>query len=98
MYGIRGKNTSDGDNPKNGSERMPTIVPYGNFTSFLGDGNMYWVPDNFMIDQMDSYSGTWGIGARIRNLSFVENLKHSLTVAYWGGTNAPGMAKYMGNA
>jgi hypothetical protein len=38
---MRGKNTGDDDNPKNGSERMPIIVPYGNFTSFLGDGNMY---------------------------------------------------------
>jgi hypothetical protein len=90
--------SGDDDDPKNGSERMPTIAPYGNFTSFLGDGNMYWAPDNAMIDQMTSYSGTWGVGARIRNVSFVENLNHSLTVAWWGGTNAAGMTRYMRNA
>ena len=90
--------SGDDGNPGNGSKRMPTIVPYGNFTSFLGDGNMYWAPGYNMIDQITSYSGTWGIGARIKDVSFVEKLKDSLTVAWWGGTNSPAMVKYMRNA
>ena len=27
-------------------------------------------------------------------MSFIEDLKHTFRVAYWGGTNAPKMAKY----
>ena len=42
-----------------------------------------------------SMSGTWGIGARVKDVSFVEDLKHTLRVNYIGGTNAPKMAKYI---
>ena len=31
-------------------------------------------------------------------MSFVEDLKHSFRVAYWGGTNSPAMAKYVKDA
>ncbi|MDR1776493.1 MAG: outer membrane homotrimeric porin [Desulfovibrio sp.] len=89
--------SGDDGNPKNGSERMPTIAPVGNFTSFIGDGELGWGPNGF-YDCNTSYSGTWGIGARIKDVSFVENLSHTLTVAWWGGTNAPKMAKYMDTA
>ncbi|MDR2744354.1 MAG: outer membrane homotrimeric porin [Desulfovibrio sp.] len=86
----------DGD-PKNGSERLPSICPYGNFTSFIGDGNLGWASGNY-YDRNTSYAGTWGIGARITELSFMEDLKHSFTVAYWGGTNSTSMVKYMATA
>ncbi|MDR2574199.1 MAG: outer membrane homotrimeric porin [Desulfovibrio sp.] len=86
--------SGDDGNPKNGSERMPSLCPYGNFTSFIGDGNLGWASGNY-YDRNTSYAGTWGIGARITDVSFVENLKHAFTVAYWGGTNSPSMAKYM---
>ena len=42
--------------------------------------------------------GTWGIGARLKDMSFVEDLKHTFRVAYWGGTNSTAMVKYMNNA
>ena len=45
-----------------------------------------------------TYTGTWGIGLRIHDLSFVEDLKHSFRVAYWGGTNSPAMAKYVNSS
>lgn len=86
--------SGDNGNPKDGSERMPSIVPMGTFTSFLGDGNMGWWLNDFCLD----YSGTWGIGLQIRDMSFIENLDHTFRVAYWGGTNNSGMVKYMNNA
>ena len=86
--------SGDDKNIKNGSERMPSVNPMGNMTSFMGDGNYGWIMQDLGLD----YSGTWGIGAQVRDMSFVEDLSHTLRVAYWGGTNAPGMAKYMGSA
>ena len=92
----------DGD-IKNGSERMPTIAPCGNVTSFMGDGaergwsvfTNGWANPGY--DIMLSYSGTWGLGLQIRDLTFVEDLKHTVRVTYWGGTNSPDMIKYIGN-
>lgn len=86
--------SGDNGNPKDGSQRMPSIVPMGNFTSFLGDGNYGWMYTDYAVD----YSGTWGIGLQIRDMSFVEDLKHTFRVAYWGGTNSPSMVKYMENS
>ena len=86
--------SGDNGNPKDGSQRMPSIVPMGNFTSFLGDGNYGWMWTDFALD----YAGTWGLGLQIRDMSFVEDLKHTFRVAYWGGTNSPSMVKYMEDA
>lgn len=86
--------SGDDGNPKNGSERMPTIVPMNTFTSFLGDGNMGWVWNDYALD----YAGTWGVGLQVRDISFIENLSHTFRVAYWGGTNDTGMVKYMNYA
>ena len=86
--------SGDDGNVKNGSERMPSIAPYGNFTSFMGDGNLGW----WLNDYNTSYAGTWGIGLQIRDMSFMEDLKHTFRVAYWGGTNSPSMVKYMDSA
>ena len=83
----------DGD-VKNGSERMPSVVPCGNFTSFMGDGNLGWIMQDYNL----SYAGTWGIGLQIRDMSFLEDLKHTFRVAYWGGTNSPSMVKYAGSS
>ena len=86
--------SGDDGNVKNGSERMPSIVPMGNFTSFMGDGNYGWM----WVDNSLEYSGTWGLGLQVRDMSFLEDLKHTFRVAYWGGTNSTSMAKYMNNA
>ena len=86
--------SGDDGNPKNGSQRMPSIVPNGSFTSFLGDGNMGWGRQDYAID----YAGTWGIGGQIRDVSFIEDLAHTFRVAYWGGTNNTSMVKYMDSA
>lgn len=86
--------SGDDGNVKNGSERMPSIAPMGNFTSFMGDGNLGWVKQDYNT----SYAGTWGIGLQIRDMSFIEDLKHTFRVAYWGGTNSPSMVKYMNSS
>ncbi|GFH62244.1 MAG: conserved hypothetical protein [Candidatus Desulfovibrio kirbyi] len=89
--------SGDDGNPKNGSERMPSIAPFGNFTSFMGDGPG-WAPDGSYYDRSTSYAGTWGLGVRLKDMSFIEDLQHTFTIAYWGGTNSPSMVKYMGSA
>ncbi|MCH5146240.1 outer membrane homotrimeric porin [Desulfovibrio sp. UIB00] len=86
--------SGDDGSVKNGSERMPSIVPTGNMTSYMGDGNMGWLRQDYGVD----YSGTWGIGAQLKDMSFLEDLKHTFRVAYWGGTNSTSMVKYMRNA
>ncbi|MDR3320552.1 MAG: outer membrane homotrimeric porin [Desulfovibrio sp.] len=87
--------SGDDGNPRNGSERMPSVAPFGNFTSFIGDGNMGWAPSVNYLDYNTGYAGTWGIGARVKDISFAEDLKHTIIVTYWGGTNSPAMIKYM---
>ena len=89
--------SGDDGNVKNGSERMPTLSGCGNFMSFMGDGNYGW-GDGRLYDRNLTYAGTWGVGLRLHDMSFVEDLKHSFRVAYWGGTNSPSMAKYVSSS
>ncbi len=87
--------SGDDGNVRDGSERMPVISPSSNFTSFVQDGaNGYSVSDGY--DVMLSYSGTWGIGLQVRDMSFMEDLSHTLRITYWGGTNSTGMIKHIG--
>lgn len=86
--------SGDDSNPSNGSERMPSVSPCGNFTSFMGDGNWGWASSGRIYDRNLSYAGTWGVGLQVRDMSFLEDLKHTFRAVYWGGTNSPTMAKY----
>lgn len=90
--------SGDDGNVRNGSERLPSLCPYGSFTSYLGDGNEHWGPSLSYFDHALSYAGTWGIGVQLRDISLLEDLKHTLRVVWWGGTNAPGMVQYMDRA
>ena len=87
--------TGDDSNPRNGSERMPTVSANGNndFSNFAFNGNPYIAREGMLGTTM---VGTWGIGARLKDVSFLEDLKHTLRVNFMGGTNAPKMAKYVG--
>ena len=87
--------TGDDNNPRNGSERMPTVSANGNndFSNFAFNGNPYIAREDVLGSTM---VGTWGIGARLKDMSFLEDLKHTLRVNFMGGTNAPKMAKYVG--
>ena len=86
--------TGDDNNPRNGSERMPTVSANGNndFSNFAFNGNPYIARECVLGSTM---VGTWGIGARLKDVSFLEDLKHTLRVNFMGGTNAPKMAKYV---
>ena len=86
--------TGDDSNPRNGSERMPTVYANGNndFSNFAFSGNPYIAREKALGSTM---VGTWGIGARLKDVSFLEDLKHTLRVNFMGGTNAPKMAKYI---
>ena len=92
LYGWYG--SGDDSNPKNGSERMPVVSANGNngFSNFAFNGNPYIAREGVLGTNM---TGTWGIGARLKDVSFVEDLKHTLRVNFMGGTNAPKMAKYI---
>ena len=89
--------TGDDNNPRNGSERMPTVYANGNndFSNFAFNGNPYIAREKALGSTM---VGTWGIGARLKDVSFLEDLKHTLRVNFMGGTNAPKMAKYIGQS
>lgn len=92
--------SGDDSNVKNGSERMPSISACGNFTSFMGDDPKYgWAPNpGSDYDLMLNYAGTWGIGLQLKDITFLQDLKHTFRVAYWGGTNSVGAVKYANNA
>ena len=83
----------------NGSERMPALAPATCFTTFMGDMEYWdWAPTGTLADRSISYAGTWGLGLQIRDMSFIDDLKHTFRVAWWGGTNSPSMVKYMSSA
>lgn len=91
LYGWYGSG-DDGD-AANGSERMPSISvnnTNNGFSNFAFNGN-----PNIAREAILGYSmaGTWGIGVRLKDMSFVENLKHTLRLNYIGGTNSSDMAK-----
>ena len=85
--------SGDDKNIKNGSERMPYLYAEQKFTSMLGEDVAY---TGGHTDMKLSLDGSWGIGLQVKDLSFVEDLKHTLRVAYYGGTNDSKMARYVG--
>lgn len=88
--------SGDDDNPKNGSERMPSIAPYQQMTGNMFGNNSYTIVPWHNGDL--ALAGTWGVGLQLADMSFVDNLKHTLKATYFGGTNSPTMIKYMSNA
>ena len=85
--------SGDDDDLGNGSERMPYLsVSNGDngFSNYAFDGGKYIAREGAIGSSM---TGTWGVGLRIKDVSFVENLKHALRVNLIGGTNDPGILK-----
>ena len=39
--------------------------------------------------------GAWGVGARVKDVSFLDKLKHTFHANLLGGTNSPTMAKHI---
>ena len=88
--------SGDDDNPNNGSERMPFISQVnvgGDSISTFGFRASPWVNNEGILG--GNTVGLWGVGARIKNMSFLEDLTHTLRVNYFGGTNDPKMASYI---
>ena len=77
---------------KNGSQRMPTL------RSTTGNDLSKYASNGNVISRKNAvtavWTGTWGFGARLKDISFFENLKHTLRVNHFMGTNDPVMAKY----
>ncbi len=80
---------SSGDNSNlgDGSERMPYLSLNNgdnDFSYFAFDGHPYIAREGTIGNSM---SGTWGVGLRVKDVSFIEDLKHTLRVNLIGGTN-----------
>lgn len=87
--------SGDDGNTRNGSEVMPSVAPGTGPTSFgmdqsRAEGNITY------FDALGvTVAGTWGVGARLKQLSFLDDLSHTLQATYYRGTNDPAMAKSM---
>lgn len=70
--------------------RIPVVGVDDGFTptSFGAPGSIYGY-DTAISETM---VGTWGIGLQIADMSFVENLTHTIRVAYYRGTNDEDLA------
>lgn len=89
--------SGDDDNPHNGSERLPYVATTNNLTNSLSSfgyrGNPIMGGGKGVLGT--NPNGTWGVGARIKKLSFMDDLSHTLRVNYFGGTTDPKMASYI---
>ncbi|MBR4741724.1 MAG: outer membrane homotrimeric porin [Desulfovibrio sp.] len=87
--------SGDDGNIKNGSERIPSVLGRATFTTFSGYGGIDWAAKRGMAEWRADYSGTWGIGLQLRDVSLLEDLNHTFRAVWWGGTNSLDMIKYM---
>ncbi len=87
--------SGDDGNIKNGSEIMPFVsIGSGGYSlSTLGFWGEPWLSNDGILNM--NAVGTWGIGVRVMDMSFVENLKHNFRLNYFQGTNDPSMAGYI---
>ena len=88
--------SGDDGNIKNGSERMPSLDYNNESTSgFSGFGQLgTWTIGR---DAVLGYTlaGTWGIGARLKDISFIDKLKTTQRVNLYNGTNDAEMARHI---
>ncbi|MEG2173157.1 MAG: outer membrane homotrimeric porin [Desulfovibrionaceae bacterium] len=87
--------SGDDSNVKNGSERMPSLSADSasdGFSTYATIGDPYIARDGVLSN---NWIGTWGIGARLKDISYLEDLKHTFRINYIAGTNSPTMAKYI---
>lgn len=82
--------SGDDDNPFDGSERMPSMRPAWKPTQY-GFDNDYAIGSSCMLGADNS--GMWGVVAQLKDITFVEDLSHTLKVAYYRGTNDEEMAE-----
>ncbi len=80
--------SGDDSDSKDGSEMLPTIKADSKLTSFGQDAAVFNTPATGL---MTSLAGTWGVMLQLKDISFVEDLKHTFRVAYYRGTNDKNM-------
>lgn len=87
--------SGDNSNLGDGSERMP-YLSLGNgdneFSNYAFDGHPYIAREGALGASM---AGTWGVGLRIKDMSFIEDLKHTFRVNLIGGTNDHGIFRQL---
>lgn len=87
--------SGDNSNLGDGSERMP-YLSLGNgdneFSNFAFDGHPYIAREGALGQSM---AGTWGVGLRVKDMSFIEDLKHTFRVNLIGGTNDHGILRQL---
>ena len=86
--------SGDDSNMGNGSERLPTISNDYGVASFSGT---FIGPDINGLERDriigNNLNGTWGAGFRLKNMSFLEDLKHTFHISIMGGTNRLGILR-----
>lgn len=86
--------SGDDDDPNDGSERMPTLGGEGcgcGLTSLGFDGSAGWrTADATLIG--NGY-GLWTLGVSLLDISFIDSVTHTLTIAYGQGTNDSDLIK-----
>ncbi len=85
--------TGEDGSTRNGSERMPSILSnWGPGNSFLFDGSQELLKQgNMGVNPIGSY----GIGASLNNITFMEKLSHRLTFVYLRGNNSAKALRYL---
>lgn len=84
--------SGDDDNPYNGSERMPMFNSQWPVTP-LGFGGCYTDLSPWKVLGHGGGCGLTGGVAYLKNVSFIDRLKHTLKVGYFQGTNSPEMPR-----
>ncbi|WP_461210189.1 outer membrane homotrimeric porin [Desulfocurvus sp. DL9XJH121] len=82
--------TGDDDDPKDGSEAMPTLAGGANSgfaATKIGFHGGHWGSTYGQLVSNYGNFGMWGIGLTLKNFSLCENLKQTFTVLYGKGTN-----------
>ncbi len=82
---VRGWYASGDDADSEGSDRMLVIAGNGGFdaSAIYNEGNALLSPT---IDRT-SAEGSWGVELGVKNVSFIEDLTHRLSLSYIQGTN-----------
>ncbi len=73
---------------KNGSERLPAIYADSWATNFGSDGG--WYDAGCLTLDL---SGSWGLGLRLDDITFIDKLSHNVRATYYQGTNNANMVK-----
>ncbi len=82
---VRGWYASGDDADSRGSGRMLSVDDSGTFDA----SSIYFDANGLLGATIDNRNpaGTWGVQAGVKNVSFIEDLTHALSVTYFQGTN-----------